>query len=153
MWRTATGTVYFLNDTGGHGFIDTEAADEDVFFDMEDIDGPPELEEGVEVGFVIERTDKGPRATSVVREPVSGSKPSGSDASKDVDTVGDTTVFPRDDTEGPDADDDTVPSFCPCCGEGLFEHGAPDFCTVCGQKLSTLTDPNFCPECGTELRR
>jgi len=33
----ATGTVDFFNDTGGYGFIDTEDADEDVFFHMEDV--------------------------------------------------------------------------------------------------------------------
>jgi len=30
----ATGTVDFFNDTGGYGFIDSEDADEDVFFHM-----------------------------------------------------------------------------------------------------------------------
>ncbi len=30
----AEGTVDFFNDTGGYGFIETEDADEDVFFHM-----------------------------------------------------------------------------------------------------------------------
>jgi len=31
----ANGTVDFFNDTGGYGFIDTDDADDDVFFHME----------------------------------------------------------------------------------------------------------------------
>jgi CspA family cold shock protein len=62
----ATGTVDFFNDTGGYGFIDTEDADEDVFFHMEDVGGP-DLEEGQEVEFDIEQADKGPRATNLTR--------------------------------------------------------------------------------------
>jgi len=63
----ATGTVDFFNDTGGYGFIETEDADEDVFFHMEDVGGP-DLEEGQEVEFDIEQAEKGPRATNVVRQ-------------------------------------------------------------------------------------
>ena len=62
----ATGKVDFFNDTGGYGFIDTEDADEDVFFHMEDVGGP-DLEEGQEVEFDIEQADKGPRATNLTR--------------------------------------------------------------------------------------
>ena len=62
----AKGTVDFFNDTGGYGFIDTEDADEDVFFHMEDIGGP-DLEEGQELEFDIEQAPKGPRATNVTR--------------------------------------------------------------------------------------
>jgi CspA family cold shock protein len=62
----AEGTVDFFNDTGGYGFIDTEEADEDVFFHMEDIGGP-DLEEGQDVEFEIEDAPKGPRATNVTR--------------------------------------------------------------------------------------
>jgi len=62
----AKGTVDFFNDTGGYGFIDTEDADEDVFFHMEDVGGP-DLEEGQEVEFDIEQADKGPRATNLER--------------------------------------------------------------------------------------
>ncbi|MFC6952084.1 MULTISPECIES: cold-shock protein [Halorubellus] len=61
-----TGTVDFFNDTGGYGFIDTEDADEDVFFHMEDIGGP-DLEEGQEVEFDIVQADKGPRAENLTR--------------------------------------------------------------------------------------
>jgi CspA family cold shock protein len=62
----ANGKVDFFNDTGGYGFIETEDADEDVFFHMEDVGGP-DLEEGEEIEFDIEQADKGPRATNVVR--------------------------------------------------------------------------------------
>ena len=62
----AEGTVDFFNDTGGYGFIETEDADEDVFFHMEDVGGP-DLEEGQEVEFDIEDAPKGPRATNLTR--------------------------------------------------------------------------------------
>jgi len=61
-----TGTVDFFNDTKGYGFIRTDASDEDVFFHMEDVGGP-DLEEGEEVEFDIEQTDKGPRAANLKR--------------------------------------------------------------------------------------
>ncbi len=53
----AKGTVDFFNDTGGYGFIETEDADDDVFFHMEDIGGP-DLEEGQELEFDIEQAPK-----------------------------------------------------------------------------------------------
>ena len=62
----AEGNVDFFNDTGGYCFISTEDADDDVFFQMEDIGGP-DLEEGTEVEFDIEQADKGPRATNLTR--------------------------------------------------------------------------------------
>jgi CspA family cold shock protein len=66
VFAMAEGTVDFFNDTGGYGFIETEDADEDVFFHMEDIGGP-DLEEGQELEFEIEQAPKGPRATEVTR--------------------------------------------------------------------------------------
>jgi CspA family cold shock protein len=75
--RDATGTVDFFNNTGGYGFIQTPAADEDVFFHMEDVGGP-DLEEGQEVGFDIDWADKGPRATNLVRDPDNSGDSSGS---------------------------------------------------------------------------
>jgi len=62
----AKGKVDFFNDTGGYGFIDTEDADEDVFFHMEDVGGP-DLEEGQDVEFEIVEADKGPRAENLTR--------------------------------------------------------------------------------------
>jgi CspA family cold shock protein len=62
----ANGKVDFFNDTGGYGFIDTDDADEDVFFHMEDVGGE-DLTEGTEIEFDIEQAPKGPRAKNVVR--------------------------------------------------------------------------------------
>jgi len=62
----ATGTVAFFNDEKGYGFIETEDADDDVFFHMEDVGGP-DLEEGQEVEFDIVEAEKGPRAENVKR--------------------------------------------------------------------------------------
>ena len=62
----ANGEVDFFNDTGAYGFISTDDADEDVFFHMEDVGGP-DLEEGQEIEFDIEKAEKGPRATNVTR--------------------------------------------------------------------------------------
>ncbi|PSP79724.1 cold-shock protein [Halobacteriales archaeon QS_1_68_20] len=62
----ANGEVVFFNDSGGYGFIETDEADDDVFFHMEDVGGP-DLEEGQEVEFDIEQAEKGPRATNVTR--------------------------------------------------------------------------------------
>jgi len=63
----ATGKVDFFNDTGGYVFIETDDADDDVFFHMEDVEGP-DLEEGQELEFDIESSPKGPRASNVVRQ-------------------------------------------------------------------------------------
>ncbi|QLC35557.1 cold shock domain-containing protein (plasmid) [Halarchaeum sp. CBA1220] len=63
---TITGTVDFFNETGGYGFITTDAVDEEVFFHMDDVGGP-DLEEGQRIGFTVEEADKGPRATNVTR--------------------------------------------------------------------------------------
>lgn len=62
----ANGTVAFFNDTGGYGFIETDAVNDDVFYHMDDIGGP-DLEEGQEVEFEYEQADKGPRATNLSR--------------------------------------------------------------------------------------
>ena len=71
LFVMANGTVDFFNDTGGYGFISTDADDvdddEDVFFHMEDVGGP-DLEEGQAVEFDIESSPKGPRATNLVRD-------------------------------------------------------------------------------------
>jgi len=62
----AQGTVEFFNQTGGYGFITTDDADDDVFFHMDDVDGP-DLEEGQAVEFDIQQAPKGPRAANLVR--------------------------------------------------------------------------------------
>jgi CspA family cold shock protein len=67
------GTVDFFNDSGGYGFIkvdDDEETDldddEDVFYHMEDVGGS-DLEEGTDVEFEIEQSQKGPRASNLTR--------------------------------------------------------------------------------------
>jgi len=60
------GKVDFFNHTGGYGFISTDDTDDDVFFHMDDVEGP-DLEEGQDVEFEIEDAPKGPRATNLVR--------------------------------------------------------------------------------------
>ncbi len=59
-----TGTVRFFHDRKGYGFIETDAMDDDVFFHVDDIDGP-EPREGQEVEFDIEQAPRGPRAKNV----------------------------------------------------------------------------------------
>ena len=61
-----TGTVAFFHDRKGYGFIESDDADDDVFFHMEDVGGE-DLEEGEEVEFDIEQADKGPRAKNLTR--------------------------------------------------------------------------------------
>jgi CspA family cold shock protein len=64
------GTVKFFHDRKGYGFIERndtdDDADDDVFFHMEDIEGP-DLEEGQEVRFEVEEADEGPRAKNLER--------------------------------------------------------------------------------------
>jgi len=64
------GTVKFFHDRKGYGFIERndtdEDADDDVFFHMEDVEGP-DLEEGEEVRFEVEEADEGPRAKDLER--------------------------------------------------------------------------------------
>jgi len=61
-----TGTVDFFNDTGGYGFIETDACEDDVFYHMEDVGGP-DIAEGEELKFNIIRVEEGPRAKEVER--------------------------------------------------------------------------------------
>jgi CspA family cold shock protein len=60
------GTVDFFNDTGGYGFIETDACEDDVFYHMEDIGGP-DITEGETLRFDIGHADKGPRAENIER--------------------------------------------------------------------------------------
>jgi CspA family cold shock protein len=63
----AKGTVDFFHERKGYGFIATDDADDDVFFHMEDIEGP-DLEEGQDVEFDIDDAPKGPRAQNLSRQ-------------------------------------------------------------------------------------
>ena len=60
------GKVDFFHDRKGYGFIVSDDSDEDVFFHMDDVDGP-DLNEGDEVEFDLESSPKGPRAANVQR--------------------------------------------------------------------------------------
>lgn len=58
------GVIDFWNDTGGYGFIESPASDEDVFFHGEDsVDTG--FSEGDAVEFDIKPADKGPRAVNL----------------------------------------------------------------------------------------
>lgn len=59
-----TGTVVFFHDEDGYGFIETDAADEDVFFHISDVPGV-DPEEDDEFEFRIKQDDRGPRATDI----------------------------------------------------------------------------------------
>lgn len=61
-----TGKVSFFHDRKGYGFIETPASDEDIFFHVDDVEGP-EPQEGEELEFDIEDAPRGPRAKNVVR--------------------------------------------------------------------------------------
>ena len=62
----SNGTVAFFHTRKGYGFIETDESDDDIFFHMEDVDGP-DLEEGQNVEFDIESSHKGPRAANLQR--------------------------------------------------------------------------------------
>lgn len=61
-----TGKVTFFHDRKGYGFIETPASDEDIFFHVDDVEGP-EPQEGEEMEFEIEDAPRGPRAKEVRR--------------------------------------------------------------------------------------
>jgi len=63
-----TGTVKWFSRQKGYGFIEREGGD-DVFVHFSAIqgDGFRNLEEGDQVEFTIESSEKGPQAANVVR--------------------------------------------------------------------------------------
>jgi CspA family cold shock protein len=64
------GKVTFFHDRQGYGFIQrddsSESDDDDVFFHMEEVDGP-DLEEGERVRFAVTEEGEGPRAEDLER--------------------------------------------------------------------------------------
>lgn len=64
--RMTRGEVAFFHDEDGYGFIETDDADDDVFFHISDVPGA-DPEEGEEFEFDIVQGDRGPRATNVER--------------------------------------------------------------------------------------
>lgn len=58
------GTIKFFDAHKGFGFIETAALDDDVFFHVDDVDGP-DPREGQTVEFTVEQAPRGPRATGL----------------------------------------------------------------------------------------
>jgi CspA family cold shock protein len=63
------GTVKWFNDSKGYGFI-SRAEGEDVFVHFSSIagDGFKSLQEGDQVSFDLEESDRGPQAVNVVKQ-------------------------------------------------------------------------------------
>ena len=63
------GTVKWFNDSKGYGFISREEG-EDVFVHFSSLagDGFKSLQEGDQVSFDLEQSDRGPQATNVVKQ-------------------------------------------------------------------------------------
>ena len=68
MSERVTGTVKWFSRQKGYGFIEREGGD-DVFVHFSAIQGEGfrNLEEGDQVEFTIESSEKGPQAANVVR--------------------------------------------------------------------------------------
>lgn len=66
----ARGTVKWFNDKKGFGFIKDSEREQDIFVHYSGInmDGFKTLNEGENVNFEIEETDRGPQAKNVSRE-------------------------------------------------------------------------------------
>jgi len=64
-----TGTVKWFDTQKGFGFIEREGEEDDVFvhFSAIEEEGFKNLEDGQEVEFEVEVTDKGPQAERVVK--------------------------------------------------------------------------------------
>lgn len=58
------GTVKFFHDEKSYGFIESDEAEDDIFFHISDLNGET-IEEGAEVEFDTEEGDKGPKAVDV----------------------------------------------------------------------------------------
>ena len=62
----ATGTIVLVKTITEYGFIKDDETSADVFFHMDDVEGPY-LNEGERVEFDIEQVSKGPLARNVKR--------------------------------------------------------------------------------------
>lgn len=58
------GKVALFKSQKNFGFIESDEADDDIFFHVSEIEGDS-IEEGTEVEFDQEEGDKGPKATNV----------------------------------------------------------------------------------------
>jgi len=63
------GTVKWFNDSKGYGFI-SRASGEDVFVHFSSIagDGFKSLQEGDQVSFEVEESERGPQAVNVAKQ-------------------------------------------------------------------------------------
>ncbi len=71
------GTVKWFNNSKGYGFIEPEGGGKDVFVHYSSImmEGFKSLDEGEEVEFDVEESEKGPQAVNVRRIGAGGSEP------------------------------------------------------------------------------
>jgi len=63
--KTLKGKVKKWLDERGYGFISSEEHSSEIFVHSSNIEGKSSLNEGEEVEFEIENSDKGPRAIKV----------------------------------------------------------------------------------------
>jgi CspA family cold shock protein len=63
--KTLKGKVKKWLDERGYGFISSEDYSSEIFVHSSNIEGKSSLNEGEEVEFEIENSDKGPRAVKV----------------------------------------------------------------------------------------
>ena len=68
--QATKGTVKWLNDAKGYGFIQTEGTSDDIFVHYSAIqgDGFKTLEENQEVTFDVEDSDRGSQAVNVQKQ-------------------------------------------------------------------------------------
>ena len=66
----AKGKVKWFNDQKGYGFITPEDGSKDLFVHHQDITGEgfKNLAEGQDVEFEVVQSDKGPKATKVIKK-------------------------------------------------------------------------------------
>lgn len=58
------GTIAFYHDVKAYGFIEPADGEDDIFFHISDLEAE-EVEEGDEVQFATEESDRGPKAVDI----------------------------------------------------------------------------------------
>lgn len=140
------GLINFYNDTGGYGFIETDAVDEDVFFNNEDV-FVSENPKGAYVEFDVKQNEKGFYTERMRRISASDVPPNlkgkiGSSSSSSNESTDDTSIYDPKDNDNTDTqiydnsdrtdDSDTT---CDSCGHDLSEYETTNFCPACGIKI------------------
>jgi CspA family cold shock protein len=59
-------TIVFFNDIGGYDLIETDAREQEVFYNMEDIGGA-DIKEGQKINLILLKLENALRATDVER--------------------------------------------------------------------------------------